>query len=126
MRVLLFAVVVAPVVLLASRSTASSLPPLAASPAAPHARDRTTWDSVYTVEQAARVRLTMPPSAPGTYGRQLLSDLLAYMLSVNGYPAGRVELPVAATTPGRGKAKGAASSGSGADSPNAHSSPIAP
>lgn len=38
----------------------------------------------------------MPPSDPGTYGRQQISDVLAYVLSENGFPAGRAELPVTA------------------------------
>lgn len=101
---------------------------------------RTTWDSVYTVEQAARgettyaktcsrchqaslggadeapaltggafmgswngqtlhdlhdrVRTTMPTDTPGTYRRQDISDVIAYMLSYNRFPAGKTELPV--------------------------------
>ena len=134
MRKLHLMVVIASVSVIAARR--------AAPPVASPARDRTTWDSVFTSEQAARgeaayaatcsrchqeslggadqapalaggtflskwsgltlsdlhdrVRITMPPSEPGTYGREHISDVLAYMLSVNGFPAGRSELPVAA------------------------------
>ncbi len=133
MRLLHLTVVIAAVGVIAARPAA----PLNESSVA----DRTTWDSVFTPEQAARgqtayaatcarchqeslsgadespalaggtflskwsgltlgdlhdrVRVTMPPSDPGTYGRQHISDVLAYVLSVNGFPAGRAELPVA-------------------------------
>lgn len=99
---------------------------------------RTTWDSVYTAEQAARgqdtyartcsrchqatlggadqsppltggaflsswngqtlgdlhdrVRTSMPTDDPGTYRRQDISDVIAYVLRFNGYPAGKDEL----------------------------------
>ena len=101
---------------------------------------RTVWDSVYTVEQAARgqtaygqtcarchqaslggadespaltgsaflgnwnghtlgelherIRTTMPQDDPGTYGRQFIADVMAYVLKFNGFPAGAVELPM--------------------------------
>ena len=104
------------------------------------ARGRTTWDSVFTAEQATRgqatygrtcarchqatlggadqspalaggafltnwhgqtlgdlhdrVRATMPSDAPGTYTRKEVADVIAYVLSFNGFPAGTVELPV--------------------------------
>lgn len=104
--------------------------------------ERTTWDSVFTVEQVSRgltaysqdcskchqpslggaddapaltggaflgnwsgqtlgdlhyrILTSMPPDDPGIYGRQQVSDVIAYLLSVNGYPAGRIELPVEA------------------------------
>lgn len=146
MRVLPFAVLIASLGVIAARRAASPPVPRAAPPATLHGsartRDRTTWDSVYTPEQAARgqaaydatcarchqeslggadaapalaggtflskwsgltvgalhdrVRITMPPSDPGTYGRQQISDVLAYLLSVNGFPAGKAELPAEA------------------------------
>ena len=101
-------------------------------------RQRTTWDSVYTDEQAtrgqaaynrscarchleslggadespaltgtaflsnwngltlgelhARVRRSMPSDDPGTFGPQLITDVMAYMLRVNGFPAGKTDL----------------------------------
>lgn len=104
----------------------------------PSARDRSTWDSVFTVEQAERgqtaynttcarchretlaggdeapaltgtafssswngltldelherVRTTMPSDTPGVYARQQVTDVIAYMLRFNGFPAGLVEL----------------------------------
>jgi len=106
----------------------------AREPARELARERTTWDSVYSVAQATRgqevyaatcqachlaslsgadqvpalaggtfigkwdgltlgalhdrVRRTMPPSAPGSYARQDITDVIAYLLRENEYPAG--------------------------------------
>ena len=40
-----------------------------------------------------RIRTSMPHDDPGTYGRQLVADVVAYMLKMNGFPAGAVELP---------------------------------
>ena len=100
--------------------------------------ERSTWDSVYTVEQAARgektygetcarchratlgggdeapaltgsafmsswsgqtlhelherVRTTMPTDTPAVYSRQQVTDVIAYMLRFNGFPAGASEL----------------------------------
>ena len=38
----------------------------------------------------------MPTDDPGTYGRQLVTDVIAYVFKVNGFPAGSSELPSAA------------------------------
>ena len=91
---------------------------------------RTTWDGVYTAEQAARgkesykqacaachpldwyrgdvmkpwdgaplinlydvIATKMPPSNPGSLKRREYVDLLAYILSLNGMPAGDAEMP---------------------------------
>jgi mono/diheme cytochrome c family protein len=120
---------------LAAVSMAALIP---AGAAAPASRARTTWDSVYTEEQATRgqvaynrtcarchleslggadespaltgsaflgnwnglslgemherVRKSMPTDDPGTYGRQLITDVIAYVLRANGFPAGKAEL----------------------------------
>lgn len=95
---------------------------------------RTTWDSIYTAEQAERgdsaykrlcarchmeslagsdeaveltgsafmsawtgqtladlherIRTSMPTDTPGVYGRQEVTDVIAYLLRFNGFPAG--------------------------------------
>ena len=100
--------------------------------------DRTTWDSVYTAEQATRgetaynqkcarchrenlsggdetpalagsafmsnwngvvlhelyerVRTTMPTDTPGVYARAEVTDVIAYVLKVNAFPAGETPL----------------------------------
>lgn len=101
-------------------------------------RDRTTWDSVFTAEQAGRGESTyrsacsrchrdalsggdeapaltgsafmsnwngqtlhdlhdriytaMPTDTPGVYSKQQVTDVIAYMLRFNGFPAGAKEL----------------------------------
>ena len=101
--------------------------------------ERTTWDSVFTVEQAVRgestytrtctrchqaslggadespaltgsafmsawngqtlhdlhdrVRTTMPTDTPGVFSRQDVTDVIAYVLRYNGFPAGADLLP---------------------------------
>ena len=101
-------------------------------------RDRTTWDSVFTAEQATRgqtaynqkcarchrenlsggdeapaltgsafmsnwngvvlsdlherVRTTMPTDTPGVYPRPEVTDVIAYILKFNGFPAGQAPL----------------------------------
>jgi mono/diheme cytochrome c family protein len=103
-----------------------------------HGADRTTWDSVFTAEQAdrgqaaytqlcarchrdalgggdeapaltgsafmsgwngltleelhERIRTTMPSDTPGVYTKQQVTDVLAFMLRFNGFPAGSAEL----------------------------------
>jgi cytochrome c553 len=42
-----------------------------------------------------RIRTSMPTDDPGTYGRQLITDVIAYVLKVNRFPAGTIELPSA-------------------------------
>jgi len=39
-----------------------------------------------------RIRTSMPTDDPGTYDRQLITDVLAYILKVNRFPAGAAEL----------------------------------
>lgn len=123
---------------------AATLLPAVAFASAVHAsgrtfRARTTWDSVYTTQQAGRgettyartcsrchraelggadeapaltgsgfmgswngqtlfdlhdrIRTTMPTDTPGTYSRQDIADVIAYMLKYNQFPAGSTELP---------------------------------
>ena len=52
------------------------------------------WNGHSLGELHERIRTTMPQDDPGTYGRQLIADVLAYMLKFNGFPAGAVELPM--------------------------------
>ena len=40
-----------------------------------------------------KIRTTMPTDSPGRLGRQEYIDILAYILSVNKFPAGAKELP---------------------------------
>jgi mono/diheme cytochrome c family protein len=47
-------------------------------------------------EMVDRTRRTMPDDNPGTLSRQQVTDVLAYVLSVNKFPAGETELPTQA------------------------------
>ena len=40
-----------------------------------------------------RIHDSMPAGAPGSISRQVDADILAYILSSNGFPAGTAELP---------------------------------
>ena len=51
------------------------------------------WEGRSLGELADRTRLTMPVGKPGTLSRQQVSDLLAFVLERNGFPAGQAELP---------------------------------
>ena len=51
------------------------------------------WNGLTVGALSERIRTTMPHDDPGTYGRQLVVDVVAYMLKMNGFPAGAVELP---------------------------------
>ncbi len=101
-------------------------------------RDKTTWDSIFTADQAGRgettykqlcarchmdnlagadeaveltgsaflsawngqtladlherIRTSMPTDTPGVYGRQEVTDVMAYVLRFNGFPAGNTPL----------------------------------
>ncbi len=48
----------------------------------------------HTVDQLLeRVSLTMPENAPTSLSRQAAVDVTAYLLHINGAPAGAIELP---------------------------------
>jgi mono/diheme cytochrome c family protein len=51
------------------------------------------WDGVTLADMAERIRKTMPIDRPGALARQQVVDVLAYILSYNGVPAGDAELP---------------------------------
>jgi mono/diheme cytochrome c family protein len=50
------------------------------------------WNGLPLSDLFERVRRTMPQNAPGKLSRQQNADLLAYLLSFNGFPAGKTEL----------------------------------
>src|SRR5262249_7671818 len=50
------------------------------------------WDGVMLGDLMERMRLTMPQTSPGSLSRQRNADILAYMLKVGGFPAGKTEL----------------------------------
>ncbi len=50
------------------------------------------WNGLTMADLFDRIRKTMPQSAPGRLTRQQDADILAFMLSVNKFPAGKTEL----------------------------------
>src|SRR4029453_4060054 len=54
------------------------------------------FNGVKLGEMLDRTRKTMPDDKPGTMSRQQIADFLAYVFSVNKFPAGEAELPTQA------------------------------
>lgn len=50
------------------------------------------WNGLTLGDLFDRIRKTMPQSKPGSLTRQQDSDVLAFMLSMNKFPAGKTEL----------------------------------
>jgi quinoprotein glucose dehydrogenase len=51
------------------------------------------WNELTLGDLFERIRTSMPLNAPGTLSRQQCADILSYMLSKDGFPAGQSELP---------------------------------
>ena len=56
------------------------------------ARFSANWNGVSVGDLLERVRVSMPNDRPGTLSRQQIADVLAYVFSVNRFPAGKAEL----------------------------------
>ena len=67
-------------------SGGDSVPPLAGT------EFLSTWNTKTVGDIFDRIRTTMPSDKPGTLTRKLDSDILAYILSTNKFPAGNTEL----------------------------------
>jgi len=51
------------------------------------------WVGQSVSDLADRIRMTMPLSNPGTLSSATVSDIISWILKVNGYVAGATELP---------------------------------
>ena len=51
-----------------------------------------TWNTKTVGDLFDRIRTSMPADQPGTLNRQQTSDIVAYLLSANKFPAGKTEL----------------------------------
>lgn len=51
------------------------------------------WTDLTVGDLVERIRTTMPVNKPGKLSRQVNTDIVAYMLLVNKFPAGSDELP---------------------------------
>jgi S-disulfanyl-L-cysteine oxidoreductase SoxD len=50
------------------------------------------WNGLPLSDLQKRIKTTMPSDSVGIYDQQLVTDVMAYVLKVNGFPAGQVEL----------------------------------
>jgi S-disulfanyl-L-cysteine oxidoreductase SoxD len=50
------------------------------------------WDGLSVADLFARIRTTMPANDPGSLSDEVVTDVIAYLLSVNQFPAGSREL----------------------------------
>src|SRR5580692_1705395 len=51
------------------------------------------WDSLTLGDLSERIRISMPLNSPGKLSRQQNTDVIAYILRFNQFPAGKEELP---------------------------------
>jgi len=51
------------------------------------------WNGLTVGDLFERIRTTMPASRPGSVSREQNSEVLAFILSANQFPAGSAELP---------------------------------
>lgn len=51
------------------------------------------WNGLPLSDLQDRIRNTMPPDSIGLYDRQFVTDVVAFMLKANGFPAGAADLP---------------------------------
>lgn|SRR5262245_43633475 len=50
------------------------------------------WEGLTVGDLSERVRISMPPNRTGKLSRQQITDILGYVLKVNGFPEGKTEL----------------------------------
>jgi mono/diheme cytochrome c family protein len=50
------------------------------------------WNGLPLSDLQDRIRTTMPPDSVGLYDRQFVTDVIAYMLKMNGFPSGAGDL----------------------------------
>jgi quinoprotein glucose dehydrogenase len=70
----------------ADLSSGDAVPPLAGP------EFLSTWNTLTVGDLFDRIRTSMPADKPGSLTRQQDSDIVAYVLSVNKFPAGNTEL----------------------------------
>ena len=52
------------------------------------------WNGLPLSDLQTRIQKTMPSDSVGIYDRQLVTNVMAYLLKANGFPAGQVDLPM--------------------------------
>ncbi len=63
------------------------------SPALRGAEFVANWTGLTLNDLFSRIRVSMPQGSPGSLSRQRNAEILAFILSENGYPAGTQDLP---------------------------------
>jgi mono/diheme cytochrome c family protein len=53
----------------------------------------TAWTDMTLDDLVERIRTSMPADAPGTLARPAVTDIVAFIVSKNGFPAGAADLP---------------------------------
>ena len=56
---------------------------------------QSNWNGLSVADLFDRTRISMPQDKPGKLSREVNADIMAYIFSVNQYPAGQTELPKA-------------------------------
>src|SRR4051812_1138343 len=51
------------------------------------------WNGTPLSDLQTRILTTMPSDSVGVYKRDVITDVMAYMLKANGFPAGPADLP---------------------------------
>jgi mono/diheme cytochrome c family protein len=51
------------------------------------------WNGLPLSDLQRRIKTTMPSDSVGIYDRQLVTDVIAYLLKANGFPPGGTDLP---------------------------------
>lgn len=71
----------------------SSLEGIDVAPALTGATFFSNWNNTSAADLHERIKLTMPLQAPNSLGGRMVADIEAYILQVNGMPAGDLALP---------------------------------
>lgn len=53
----------------------------------------TSWTDMTADDLQERIRISMPADAPGSLNRNDVADIIAFLFSKSGFPAGSAELP---------------------------------
>jgi mono/diheme cytochrome c family protein len=62
------------------------------APALNSAEFKSNWSGLSVGDLFERIRVSMPQDNPGTLSRQQIADVLAFVFSKGGFPAGKTEL----------------------------------
>jgi mono/diheme cytochrome c family protein len=63
------------------------------APALASAEFKGNWSGLSVDDLFERIKISMPQDNPGSLSRQQTADILAFVLSKGGFPAGGTELP---------------------------------